>query len=383
MKRKITALIFVFLSITLLSGCWDKVEINTRGFVIGLGIDKVSEKEKKKDSDVVKVAFKIPNVAMLGIKQTLTKDASFYWEAQGEAIDTAMNEIQSKSPFDLDFSHNKVIILGQDLLSDSDLFRQALDGIDRNRFFSRKLFLLGSKEKAVDIIRVKPTEQPIIGAYYTNILRSAVRNGTVVDGTLNKIIKDINENKAVVFPLTSVTKDKKRTDINGAFVIKDYKLVGELTAEESRFLNMVIKENYNIMNMHVNYKNVPVVYNITSTKRRLKVREKDNNLVLDLFIDTEGDIIQHKLGVKGMVANDKGIREVECLCENKLKNDIKMLITKLQKNYNADVIGVRSYLYKFNPSLYKKVADDWDHYFADMELNIKVNSKIRRIGIVR
>ncbi|SHK48732.1 Ger(x)C family spore germination protein [Tepidibacter formicigenes] len=383
MKRKILAIFSAFFIIALLSGCWDKIEINARGFVIGLGIDKLSEKEKKKESDSIKVSFKIPNVALLGNKQSLTKEPSFYWESKGETFDTVLNEIQSRSPFDLDLSHNKVIILGEDLLINEDLFREVMDGIVRNKVFSRKMFILASKQNASDIIKVKPTEQPIIGAYYVNILTSAVKNGTAVDSTLNKVIRDIQENKVAVLPLTSIVENKKRTEIEGSAILKDYKLVGELSDEESRYLNMITKKNYNVMDIHVNYKNVPVAYNITSTSSKLKVREKDNNLVLEIYIETEGDITQHKLAVKGLVANDKGIREVEKLVEKKMEDNIKSLIIKLQKDYNADAIGVHSNIYKFNPKLYKKISDDWDHYFATMELNIKVNSKIRRIGIVR
>ncbi|WFD10124.1 Ger(x)C family spore germination protein [Tepidibacter hydrothermalis] len=382
MKQKFTILILTMIISTLLTGCWDKTEINNRGFVIGLGIDKLKEEEKKEELDKIKVSFKIPNVAILGTKQTPTEEPSFYWEAKGESFDTVINKIQSKSPFDLELSHNKVIILGKEILEDKKLFKQILDGIDRNRYFSRKMFMLVSKEDASDVIGIRPDEQPLVGVYYGNIINSAISNGTVIDGTLNKVMQEIQENKSTVFPLTTKTYNNKRIELIGGLIVKDYEFKEELNELECRFLNMINQDNYNIMDIHVKYKNVPVSYEITSSKSEIKVTEKDNNLILDVYIDTEGDITQHEFGVKGLVANDKGIREVEKLCEENIKEHVRKLITKLQKG-SLDVIDVKNTLYKYNQPLYKKVSEDFDQYFENMKVNVHVESKIRRIGIVR
>lgn len=382
MKKKHTIIILTIIISILLTGCWDKIEINNRGFVIGLGIDKLKEDEKNKEEDKIKVSFKIPNVALLGTKQTPTKEPSFYWEAEGETFDTVINEIQSKSPFDLELSHNKVIIIGRDILKDKALFKQILDGVDRNRFFSRKIFMLVSKEKASDIIKIRPNEQPLVGVYYGNILDSAVKNGTVIDGTLNKLMKEMEETETTILPLTTKTYNNKRIEIIGGSIIKDYEIREELNETECRFLNMIIKNNYNIMNIHVDYKNVPVSYKITSTKSETKVSEKDNKLLLDIYVDTEGDVTQHEFGVKGLIANDKGIRDIEKLSEEKIKENINSLINKLKKN-SLDVINVENILYKYHQPLYKKINEDFDQYFKNMEVKVHVESKIRRIGIVR
>ncbi|MEJ8552831.1 Ger(x)C family spore germination protein [Tepidibacter sp. Z1-5] len=382
MKQKYTILILTMIISALLTGCWDKVEINNRGFVIGLGIDKLKDDEKKKESNEIRVSFKIPNVALLGTKQTPTKESSFYWEAEGETFDTVINEIEAKSPFDLELSHNKVIILGKEILQDKKLLKQILDGIDRNRYFSRKLYLLASDEDASDIIGIKPNEQPLVGVYYGNILNSAVSNGTVIDGSLNKIMQEMQENKSIVFPLTTKTYNNKRIEIIGGVAVKDFELKEELNEPECRFLNMITQDNYNLIDIHVDYKSVPVSYKITSTKSEMKVTEKNNNLMLDLYIDTEGDITQHELGVKGLVANDKGIKDVEKLSEDKIKENVNHLISKLQKN-SLDLINVKSTLYKYNQPLYKKVDEDFDQYFKNMKVNVHVESKIRRIGIIR
>ncbi|WP_099191687.1 Ger(x)C family spore germination protein [Tepidibacter mesophilus] len=382
MKQKYTILIITMITGVLITGCWDKVEINNRGFVIGLGIDKLKEDEKKEEFDRIKVSFKIPNVALLGTKQTPTKEPSFYWEGEGESFDTIINEIEAKSPFDLELSHNKVIVLGKEILKDEKLFKQTLDGIDRNRYFSRKMHILVSQEDASELIAIKPNEQPLVGVYYSNILNSAVSNGTVIDGSLNKILGEIQETESAVFPMTTKTFNNERIELIGGVVVKDYKFRQELNNYECKFLNMITKDNYNIMDIHVDYKNVPVAYKITSSKSEMKVTEKDNNLILDIYINTEGNITQHEFGVEGLIANNKAIHGVEKLSNNKIKENINNLISKLQKD-SLDVIGVKRTLYKYNQPLYKKVNDDFDHYFKNMKVNLHVDSKIRRIGIVR
>ncbi len=384
MKKRIIRLCSLTLILIMLGGCWDKVEINERGFVLILGIDKLPEKEKTEPYESIKLSLKFPNVAMLGTKQPISKETAFYWEGEGESMDTIMSEIEGRSPFTIDIFHTKSIVLGENLLKDENIVREVLDGIERERAFSRKVYLVASREKASTIVKEKPSEQPIIGMYLRNILQDGIRQGRTVNATLNHVANQLAETKSTVLPLVSLIGKEKRVNVSGGVVIKNYKLAGELTDNEVKILNMITEDNNNnVINIHVQSKGVPITYEISTTNRQFKVKEKENHLIADIQVKMEGDIKQHKLGIRGAIANDKEIRKVERLIEGRVKRSIYALMEKLQKEYNADVIGANSYLYKFNPKLYKKVNADWDHYFKTMEINVKVESNVRRIGIVR
>lgn len=382
MKRKILIYILLFNTI-FLSGCWDKIEINERGFILGMGIDEISEKEKQEPYDFIKLSFKVPNVALLGTKQSPLKESTFYFSGKGESYSTIIEEIESRAPFRLDVSHMKVIVIGNEILKNPILFRDVMDGIVRERRLSRKIYILAAREKAENIMKIKPIEEPVIGMYFRDILTRTVKEGRTVDSNLNNVARDLEENQSTVLPIANTIEDNKDANINGSFVIKDYKMVCELTDNETRLLNIITRSNEHIVDIHVQHKNIPITYDISKTNRKLKITEKNGNLVLDLDITTEGDIVQHRLGIKGAIANDEQIKEAEKLLEEKIKSAIEELIEKLQKDCNADVIGAEDYIQKYNPKLHEKVSKDWDQYFSAMEVNVKIDSKVRRIGIVR
>lgn len=383
MKLNKIIIILLIISTALLSGCWDKVEINERGFILGMGIDKLSEKEKQEPYDSIMLEFKVPNVALLGTKQTPLKDPTFYFSGKGESFSTVIEEIESRAPFMLELSHMKVIILGRGIVEDPLLFRNVLDGIERERMFSRKIYILAAAEDAKDIIEIKPTENNIVGIYLRDILRRTVKEGRTVDSNLNNVARDIGQQQSTVLPIVNIIEDKKGINVHDSVVIKDYKAVGELTDNETRLLNLIKRDNEHIIDINVQHKGIPVTYDISKTRRKINVDEKNGKIVLNININTEGDITQHRIGIKGAIEDEKQIKEVEKLVEDKIKKVTEDLVLKLQKEYNTDVIGVKENIYEFKPKLYKKVSKDWDEYFRSMEVNIQVDSKIRRIGIVR
>ena len=380
MKKKV-AILLLFISL-ILTGCWDKIEINERGFILGLGIDKLPDKEKKEKYDAIKVELKYPNVAMLGMKQSMSKDPSFYKEGNGESFNTIIGEIETLAPFKLELSFVKVIVLGKDIIKDDKLFRDVLDGIEREKHFSRKIYLLSAKDEAQSIIKCKPKEQPIIGLYFRDVLRHAVKEGRVVDSNLNIISKNLQEGRDTILAKVE-NKGNSDVDINGASIIKNFKYVGDLNDRESRIYNLIVKDNNNIVDIHVKKDDVPISYEINRTSRKMKISEKSDALVMDLRIETEGDIAQHRIGMKGTITSNKKIKEIEALVQAELKGDIQKLMEKLQKEYEADVVGVQENIYKHDQKLYKKTQKHWNNYYKNMIVNVEVSSKIRRIGIIR
>ncbi|OPJ54807.1 Ger(x)C family spore germination protein [Alkalithermobacter paradoxus] len=383
MKRKAMLLIFIILSTQLLTGCWDKMEINERGFPLIIGIDKLEGDEKENELDRIKVSTRVPNVGLISGKSPLVTETSFYYEEKGSNLASIIERITSKAPFSITLDHTKVIVFGKSLLEDCNLVREALDAIERESSFSRKVLLLGAHEDASQIVKIEPKEYPLIGMYLKGILDLEMRDGRAVDGTLNRIMYQIHEDGSSIWPYIKANKDNTGAELAGAYVLKDNKLMGSLDNREVSRFNSMIKGNKELGDVDIIYKGTLVSYEVYNTKQKLSVEEKNDNLILNIELESEGDIVQHKIGIRGFTLDDEAIKEMEKMIEKKLMSRLESVVEKLQKEYGVDVFGVKRYIRKFNPKLYKKIADDFDEYYSSMKVNIKIDAKIRRIGIVR
>ena len=63
--RTFKLVLVLLLCVVLLAACWDKVEIEDRLFVLGIGVDKAKEEEKLQPTDRYAINFVSPIVAAL------------------------------------------------------------------------------------------------------------------------------------------------------------------------------------------------------------------------------------------------------------------------------------------------------------------------------
>ncbi|KXZ38892.1 germination protein, Ger(x)C family [Alkalithermobacter thermoalcaliphilus JW-YL-7 = DSM 7308] len=381
--NKILIFILIMVNTFMLSGCWDKVEIDERGFVLVIGVDKVTEEEKQSEKDRIKVSLKVPNVGLISGKSELGTESSFYYEEIGSNLSFTIEKITAKAPFNITLDHTKVIVFGKSLLQDSHTLIEVLDGIERDSRFSRKMIFVGAEKYATDILKLEPKENPLVGIYLKSILDLEIKEGRAIDGNLNKIMYQIHESGSSIWPYIRVSEDKRGIEIMGAYVLRDNELIGELSYKEAVRFNALTKKTQEVGEIDIIYEGILTSYEVYNTKNSFKVDVEDNNLVLNIKIETEGDIVQHKIGIIGLTLDDKAIQEMEKMIERKIEERFMGVITKLQKEFETDVLGVRIYLKKYNPKFYKQIEDNFNDYFSAMKVNLEIDSKIRRVGIVK
>lgn len=88
--------------------------------------------------------------------------------------------------------------------------------------------------------------------------------------------------------------------------------------------------------------------------------------------------ISHK--VKG-VESSEIMEDMEKAVNEYIESEISGTLDRLQKDYNADAIGILEYLYKFHPKIYNEVEEDWDSIFPTIDIDVEVDVKIRRRGL--
>lgn len=376
----------------LLTGCWDLIEINDRIFVSAVGIDLYKGKENGKyehrspseENDLMLqdrfvITYSAPNLKAIGKNATSNKPRIIMASISNNAYETT-KELATRTNRNLSFRHLKAYIIGEDVARNSDYMKEIFDDVDRHELLSRKLSFLIAKGTAKEIIDIEDPFEPLTGQLIDGILKKKQGSARYNTEVFNDILTDLYFDGDALIP--RVVAGEGEVKVAGSAVIKDYKLVGWL-GEMENIAAMYFLDRVNAVLINVKYKDINVPYEIKSNKTKYDVKVENGKVKYIVNINTEGDISVFKLTTKEKAFDDKTIKEIEKLVENALKKQILDIVTKLQKEFKVDVIRVSDYISKHKPDLWDQVKDDWDNIFSNIDIEVNVDVKTRRVGMTK
>ncbi|MDR2750876.1 MAG: hypothetical protein LBC41_09465, partial [Clostridiales bacterium] len=132
-------------TLALITGCWDKVELENRGFAVSFGIDE-------KDGKYL-VTVSMPSVSSL--KEGPSDSAKDVRSEESDTVSGAIRAIDDSLSQRLDFGQAKLLLFGQELLDNEDMFRQAIDACERNGELNREIYVLAADGGARKVLEQK------------------------------------------------------------------------------------------------------------------------------------------------------------------------------------------------------------------------------------
>ena len=107
MRKAIIPCLFLCI-LTMFTGCWDLRDITNRAFVTAIGLDSPENPDKK-----YKVTFEFFDPYKL--KQPYSKIVTLVETVEGESIGQAIEQMQGRISSTIDFTHLRLLIVGEDL----------------------------------------------------------------------------------------------------------------------------------------------------------------------------------------------------------------------------------------------------------------------------
>lgn len=377
---KTKLVILVLLSTFLITGCWDKVEINERAFISAVGIDDYKGEGSEEKKYIVTYVY--PNLNAIG--KNGQGQPRFVISSVGQSTYDTTREIRTRINKVIFFQHMKVLVIGEDAARNNNMLRELLDSLERHSQVNRKVNVLIAKGKAEDVLNLEPEFEPVTGTYISDISRGSESTARFSPQTLGDVVKNLHENGMALMP--RVVTGEKDLKVAGSAVIKDHRLLGWLGEKETRgamFLMDKFKSDVVTVTKEINKEKITVPYIITSSKTKLKVKGKEGNIKVDIPIQMEGYVQQFKLNTGEDALDNKFLESVEKVIEEKIKKEINVTIEKLQKEFKADVIGIGGHISKYEPDLWDNIKDNWGNIFPEVDINVSIEAKIRRIGLTK
>lgn len=401
--RFITIVLFSFSIVCLLSGCWDKKELEQMSYTTAIGLD-IPEGIDIEERQAVDVTFQFsnPKLNLKGAKAEKDDLQLNIVTLTAPDFVTAKNMANSFVTRQISFAHAKTIIVSEEL-ANTDLFYRFLGSAIKEREVRREMSIIVSEGKAAEFIRKNNPELKIMPhKYYQFIIERSVETGLVPESTINRLLA-ITDGDADLFLAIYGAVSKKSNgegfkeedqyyagnvpkkggnpvQLIGSAVFKEGKMIGKLTGEETRGI-LLLDNTSKVQDMFTSYKDpLDEKYKIaarikkkTATEVNVKLRKKGPPKI-DVKVPIEVEL----LSVPSMKNYSEDLENQQILIktiEKEIEKNLFALVEKSQTEFKSDPF----YWSLHARPLFSSVKDyeNWDwtnkqYPFADITVAVEV-----------
>lgn len=389
MKKILIVLLFPIL----LSGCWDKIEINRKFFISTIGIDvgedindireikEINSKDPFQEREIkkYKITYGFPDIASSESGKSANPELKLL-TTEAFSLENAIVNGTAKSSRALYFGHTKLLLISESILKNEDAFKEIMDYMERQHTMNRMMYVLLCKGNAEDFIKYKPITEKNIEGYLSGLMLNNKKNATILPVTLNELIILLRTNGNAMIPEISMDYEKKELHLSGVNVISKFKTVGTLNGVEVTDIELMRGKQQNGEKV-VYIKDHPLDLEIDGVKSDLRVEENNGVITASVNLFIEGSLKSYYFGEK--VLDDEFIKEGEESFNISLSNECEKVINITQGEFGVDLIKIREHIEKYNPKLYKKIEDNWEEEYKNMNIKVTVVTKIRRNGAIK
>ncbi len=224
-------IVFMLIIPVLLTGCWDKIEIEERAHISAIGIDNYSDASDSDGANRYMFTFAFP-------EHKSESDKDIVVSSIGESLYSVSRIMVARSNKEFFLGHLRTVVIETDIAKNPKKFRQILDGIENNEFFSRRVVLALTEDSAAEVIKVVPIMESRLGEFIAEIFGRKDRIPRTVGSSAGDIFKDLHESGNTIIP--KITPGKADVRTAGGGIIKNYKFRGWLGERETAHL-LVLK----------------------------------------------------------------------------------------------------------------------------------------------
>lgn len=391
--------VMILLPLLILTGCWDRKEIEERATIVGLAIDVAKPNEhpiplthpeeiKVPTSNIGKIKvtaqLAVPGQIPLGPSQggdSSPKDKVWVVEAIGNTMDDAVQGLQQQLAHKIFFGQLQVIILSDEIA------RRGIEHINeflrRRPEIRRTAWMAVNHEDAAQTMQVAPKLEQVPAIYLSTMFEEAVKMGKFPENDLGKFwIHTSNKGYDGYLPYITV-KENENIEISGLAYFSGNKMVGKTKPYQIAYFNGLMGQNPGGAAAVIWLSNNESVM-FQSTKRKVDyhVRLKNGIPHFDINVDIWG-IIREKNSQKIKLDDSKMIEKIETLAGKQIEHEMVKLIKETQDK-KSDIFGfgeyVRGDLSKFWDD-HVETSDDWKEIFQKMTLNVTTKIHIERVGM--
>ncbi len=377
MKKALCTLL-VFCLMLPLAGCWNYRGLNEMSIVAGMAIDSV-------DGQYL-ITFEVMDMQRSTKTEGPSSELVF---SKGpsifEAFRNAKRQLASK-PY---FGNMQIVIISSKIAEENGI-NALIDFLLRDAEMRETMEMVVSREEtARELLMNIKKDTGAVSYDMTRIIREDSKvTGSVFSAQIYRIYNKLKTPGVdAALPVFYLAEEpgtgKKHIETYGSAVFRKDKLAGFLSAEETKMLLM----SNDILNG-----GLVTVYMPSITPHNITIELK--NVESDMNVEATGEKINVKLKINIQAylgefphSSSKGdlavIDPVTAAAEKMLQNQIQDVIKKLQTQYQSDVLGMGSIIYRKKLPLWRQISGQWDEMFRTVPVEVTVKMHIINTAMMR
>jgi spore germination protein KC len=384
--------------IFLLTGCWDKFELEEQAYVVALGLDKASD-------NLISVTFQIanPQVGSTNKGEAPNEPPSDFISFVVPDIISAKELANSVISRRVNFGHLGTLIVGEKLASSGE-FQHIIGTSLRDPEMRREINIMVSPEDASEFIQNnKPKMETRPHKYYAFMTQRWRDTGEVPYSTLNRYYSRV-EGELFLAIYATTQKHGQRASQNednylagqapqkggdpvqmiGSAVFKNGRMIGKLTGEETRYALMLRRRAlaHTIVASYVDPLNSKYRISVRLVRRgntQIKVDVKQNPPVVNVNIP----LICQVLSIPSLIDYPRDTHKQKVLkasLEEMMQSIAMQLVQKTQREYQAEpFLWYNAARIKFW-TLREFEAYHWEDRYRRAKVNVDFDIRMEMFG---
>lgn len=383
----------LFLICILLTGCWDKTEIEKKQLISSIGIDAGEDIDKQKylknvkskypltsiDLKKIHVTFSVPDLSKLGPEKGAQAEDK-YIDADGYSMQDAVSKARRKSSRAIKFSHTELLILSEDIMEHPDVLKEIIDYLQREPSLNRNMYVVLSKGDSSQYMKLKTNMEKNMESYIFGLIENDLKSTEIIPVTLNDFLVQMSQNGNSLLPIVSMDKNNKNIKIDGSEAIKNFKAKDNLNSVQTANIEL-LRGKLKGSNKMILLDNHPIDIDINNTNRKISVSEINGRLCFNINLNIECQI-KNYYSDKKIFSVDK-LNYIQDNFNKSIKNECEQVAQLVQQKMEIDPIGFKEYVEKYHPIIWNKVKNNWEKQYKSSIINVNVDTQIRRIGVVK
>lgn len=412
MKHKLFILLFIIMLTALLTGCWDRKDIENRGYVLGIAIDVYTPDSQEKqssqdDSSESRTKKRLEGMEIhtgehqyiltvqlpiLAKSSTTAQGGSGGGDGDGKktveitqvgnSFMSMQREMQSRTSLSLYYEHLQVIVISEDAARQG--LEDIIDFFVRDPEMRRRVKIFVSKGEAKSVLSVVPKVEEFASIYLASIPINARVNSRIAHETdLGEVIKSLHADLDFVLPMTQVNSDEIK--VSGGAAFKDGKMVGwlsELETEAMKLIRNLYLGGVITVSSPENKQGI-ITMEVTGAKTNISPVLTGDEVAFNIDIKIKGNYAENVNMHTHARLDESFMKKLEKAYEKEVHSMCQQTINKMQLEYGADVFQFKKILKSKEPAYWKNISHQWDLIYPHAEVNINVDVSLQLIGIVQ
>ncbi|MFD0697600.1 Ger(x)C family spore germination protein [Paenibacillus sp. GCM10027628] len=378
LKRRVPQLMTLCIWMTLLTGCWDRVETNDMAFVLTSSVDL--EEDGK-----YRVAYLFPLPGSMGGATGggggTGGGKSYYIDAEtGTTIREASSKLQKRMSRKMLLSHRRTIVIGEKLAKAG--IHNLFDAVPRTPDSRLTCYLIVTKGNGYELLNAEPKFE----RFPAEVIRELTKSRQSIPTTTKDIGIALSFNSDPIMTYLekaesqSAKKPSQEIQLAGYGQFKGTQMVGIYKNQEANgllWLRNNVKEHTLTFPMD-NGKVMSIL--VTGGRSSIQPQVSGDQVTFQVTLDAFGIVREDNSGQD--LNESKTLHKVERKFAEQIKKSIQATVKQMQKE-DTDSAQLGLLVWRKYPYAWKHgLEENWPKIFKKAEFRISVETSIVETGLI-